>query len=288
MSRDIISASRSGSLVAIHGGPAIIYRADFGITFPTKIGDVVQLDPAAVDGQFAPKTGWQPLGVTRGGVSVNRSFDEVKTEADQSMGAVDSRPSSWTTTISTELLKTDPATLQLAWVGGAITETAKVTTSLQVAPAAGATSVTVNSASGLSVGDQLSIGNLPLQEIVQIQSIVGNVLTLTQGVQYAHASGSLVLKFVRRSLGFGTARALPPSVLAVLCMPNYNDPGAGGVVNGLRMYAFRYCKLTGGSRTINHAPGSDWTLPVEFQAYPDLDIADPDLDTMMVFEEAYV
>lgn len=284
MARNPMAIARAGALIDTHGGPALVYQAPLGTTFPTGIGDVIDLTPGA--SQYLHKSPWTPLGLTKNGVNVSRGFTDVKRNADQTMGDYDSRPVAWNTMISTELLKTDPTTLQLAWVGGAITQTALVKTSVGIAAAAGATSLTVMSAAGLTALDLISVGNGPDQELVSITAIAGNVLTVS-ALLYAHASGALAFKHISRSIPFGTARVLPRKLLSVLCLPNYEDPSAGGAAEGLRMFCFRGVKLEPAQRQIQHSNSADWTLPVSFQAFPDLAIADPDLDTMVIYELAY-
>jgi len=286
MARDVISQARAGSLLESHGGPAVLFYAPLGTTFPTAISDVIDFDAGA--NQFKALSPWTSLGITRSGITVTRGFEDIKRDADQSYGAFDLRPTGWSTMVSTELLKTDPVTLQLAWVGGAITTVAKVSTTLQVAVAATDTTMTVNSISGLSNADYIIMGTGPYQELCKISgSPSGNTVTIAVGAQYAHASGTLVAKLEENTMPYGTARNIPPYLLAVIAPVNYDDPAAGGVVNGLRMFAFRRVKLEAGQRQINHSNGQDWTLPVSFYAFPDLDQGDPDTDTFVVYDLAY-
>lgn len=290
MARDVISAARATALLNTHGGPALLLSAPLNTTFPTSIDDIVQIAGGA--GQWNPQTGWTSLGITRGGINITRGFEEYKRDADQSYGAYDTRPTAWSAMVATELLETSPTAMQTAWVGGAIAATSKVQTTLQTGPAAGATTFVLNSATtgslaSLASGDYISIGTGPAQEWAMVTAITGGNVTVSSGLQYAHISGELVVKFGTNTLSFGTSRSLPPRLLAVLAPLGYDDPAAGGVVNGLRVWVFRRTKLEGGQRQISLSNAADWTLPVSFYAYPDLSITDPEEDTFVMYEMAY-
>lgn len=285
MAKDNISASRATSLLNTHGGPAVLYWAPLGTAFPTKIDDVIQLAGGA--GQWAPVSPWASMGITKGGINITRGFDSFKRESDQSWGVYDIRPTAWTAMVSTTLLETSPVNFQIAWVGGAITTVAKVQTTLQIGPAAGVTSLTVNAPGTIASGDYVSIGVGPSQEYAKVTVAAGNVLTLSSATSYAHSSGELILRFAATNMSFGTSRTIQPRVMAVIAPMGADDPAAGGAFNGIRMWAFRRVKLEASSRQIAFSNAADWDLPVSFEVFPDLSIADPETDTFQMFEFGY-
>lgn len=290
MARDVISAARATALLNTHGGPALLLSAPLNTTFPTALDDIVNIAGGA--SQWTPQTGWTSLGLTRGGINVSRGMEEYKRDADQSYGPYDSRPTSWSAMVSTELLETSPTAMQIAWVGGPIATVAKVQTTLQTGPAAGATTFTMNAAtvgniSSIVSGDYISIGTGPQQEYAMVTINTAGAVTVSSALQYAHVSGELIVKFATNTLAFGTSRSVPPRLLAVIAPLGYDDPAAGGIVNGLRAWVFRRCKLEGGQRQIQLSNSADWTLPVSFYAYPDLSITDPEFDTFVMYEFSY-
>lgn len=68
----------------------------------------------------------------------------------------------------------------------------KGTTTLSVAVASGATTVTVASTSGMLAGSKLTFGSGPTADSATVSSISGNTVTLTSGLGHAHASGATV------------------------------------------------------------------------------------------------
>jgi hypothetical protein len=62
---------------------------------------------------------------------------------------------------------------------------------LSAGPSAGATSISVTSATNLAIGDWLVIekGTVSKEEYVRITNIVGTTLTISTGLQYAHSNG---------------------------------------------------------------------------------------------------
>lgn len=281
MSRDLLSVSRASSLEKTSGGPGVVYIAPYGTTFPTGIGDIVDLDPGAT--QFQPVDPWEVLGLTRGGITVQRGFEETQREADQTMGAYGTRPTSWMANISTEILNIDTVTLQRLWVGGAITSAAAVETTVGVAIASGQTALTVMNGTGIVADDLIVLGTGALQELQKVSAITDEAITLEGNTTYAHASGELVLKLSEESLSFGTAKSLERRLVAVVAPTPIEKPSLGGIVNGYTAWVLRTATLEGGQRAINLQSGPDWSLPVSFRGYPDLDVADPDTDTMVVF-----
>lgn len=285
MAKDVVSGSRATALLNTHGGPALLLWAPLNTAFPTKIDDVVNIAGGVT--QWQPKTGWTSMGMTKGGINLSRGATELKREADQTWGTYDTRPTAWEAMVSTTLLETSPVAFQIAWVGSGIVSVAKIQTVLGVAAAAGVSSVTVAAAGAIASGDYISIGNGPTQEYAQVTTVASNVLTLSAVTQYAHLSGELALKFGTNTVSFGTSRSVPPRLLAAIAPLSFDDPTAGGVVNGIRMWAFRRVKLEGAQRQVALSNAADWDLPVSFLVLPDVSITDPEFDTLQMFEMAY-
>lgn len=78
--RDILQNS---TLISnMQRGPAKVFYAPASLPFPTRIEQVV--DPTG----GAPATGWSALGITRGGINVQKTLDtQVYDDADQITGA---------------------------------------------------------------------------------------------------------------------------------------------------------------------------------------------------------
>lgn len=93
-------------------GPAKILYAPGTLGFPTRIEQVI--DPTT----GAPASGWTPIGLTRGGVNVNKNIDaQVRDDLDQIMGAYDQDITDRSYVITTQLAEVlSPNTqLALAW-----------------------------------------------------------------------------------------------------------------------------------------------------------------------------
>ena len=82
-------------------------------------------------------------------------------------------------------------------------------TTLSAAAAVGATSITVTSATGFSIGETITIGTAPAQETAVITNIVSTTFTLSVGLEQDHASGDAVhgTAASTTSLGGGTISA---------------------------------------------------------------------------------
>jgi len=284
MAKDPSSVARAGAFKKTHGGPGLIFLGDFGTTFPDHPDDVI--DFAGGVSQFTPKAGWTALGMTSGGVTVTRGFEKVDRMADQTYGPFDFRPTQWTTQVSTELVQTDLAALKYAWHGNAPAVTAAGTNSLIATNAVTINDtvidVTTSDGADFSVGDILTVGEGASQEYVKVLSKVSDALTLTTGTIYAHAIGEPVRRLEVQAAGFGTRRIVEPQLVAIIC-PLVEET-AGVITQGYRMYAIRKAKLDAGQRAINHSNTQDWTIPISFMAFPDLDVADMDNDTMTVID----
>lgn len=285
MAKDPISAARAAALRAVHGGPGLVLTAPYGTTVPTKIEEVLQLEGGP--GQFAPLPPWTSVGITRSGIQISRGFEKVDREADQTYGSLDHRPTSWTTTIQTEMIETSPEALRLAWAGSPVTQgDAGDSSELASGSVAGGTSLSVKTGDGskFAEGDIITVGTGSGQEWAEVASIATDTVTLTQPLTYAHATGEKVFIMKKETVSFGTRRLIEPQLLAVIAPLTVEDPSVGGTHSGLRMWLFRRVKLDAGQRQMTLAASGDWTLPVSFVAFPDLAIEDPDNDTFFIVD----
>lgn len=98
-------------------GAARFMWAGTTVTFPTVIGDVVNLST------YLPATGWNDLGATKTGVTITVNNTEETFDVDQITGDIDSRPNNWEVTVNTSLAEVDLTHMQFAWQGGDITGT---------------------------------------------------------------------------------------------------------------------------------------------------------------------
>jgi hypothetical protein len=71
--------------------------------------------------------------------------------------------------------------------------TPTITTSLSTAASAGATSITVSSASGFPVGATVKVGSGLNEDTTSISAVNGSVLTLTRGLGHAHPAADVVV-----------------------------------------------------------------------------------------------
>jgi hypothetical protein len=125
------------NLAKVLRGPAKLLWAGATVGFPTIIQNII--DPTT----GAPATGWNPIGVTRGGINVVKNLDiAVRDDLDQILGAYDQDVTGRSYTVTTQLGEVaDPAQLAVAWeTGGA--------TVAQSATVGGATQVRTSMDSG--------------------------------------------------------------------------------------------------------------------------------------------
>jgi hypothetical protein len=72
-------------------------------------------------GQFDAQTGWTDLGVTKGGITVNRNNAEEAFDVDQIYADILTLPTSWEMNVSASCARADIDLLQYLWEGGTIT-----------------------------------------------------------------------------------------------------------------------------------------------------------------------
>lgn len=266
-----------------HLGPALIFYAPYGQTFPTDVGDVINMTGSS---QWLPKTGWTVAGATKTGIKVERGFTKVDRSSDQSFGPFDSRPNQWTASVTTELLETTPTNMKLAWEGSSIsTDASSVNTTLSANVAVGASSITVTSAASISSGDVLIVDGDAEQEWHTVTLVSGTTLFFgSETMLYTHVSGAVVLKPGKSSQNFGHMRQTKARVLAVIAPLVKISTTYKVTLSLIRMWAFRLTRLGEGNKTMNLTQENDWVLPVSFHAYRDPAITDEVIDTFKVFD----
>lgn len=125
--------------------------------------------------------------------------DGIGDECDDSPGSIDgSRPvvvSEEPVDIEGPAAPTEtPTATATATATGTATPTPVAGTALAAAVAAGANQITVTDASGLAVGDDITIGTGATTETCEITAISGSTLTLDCELEFAHAAGEPVVK----------------------------------------------------------------------------------------------
>jgi hypothetical protein len=90
-------------------GPARIMYANITIGFPTLIGNVVNLST------YAAMANWNDLGATRSGVQISVNNTEESFDIDQILGDIDTLPTSWEASVSTQLAEMTLDRLSFAW-----------------------------------------------------------------------------------------------------------------------------------------------------------------------------
>lgn len=96
-------------------GPARICVAAATQAFPSSISQVVNLST------YASMTGWSDLGATKGGVQVSINNTEESFDVDQVYGDIDSLPTAWECSVSTQLAESTLDRLSFAWEGSTVT-----------------------------------------------------------------------------------------------------------------------------------------------------------------------
>lgn len=269
--------------VNAHVGPALLFYAAYGVTFPTGVGSVVNLSGSS---QWQPKTNWTAFGATKTGIKVERGFTKVDRLSDTSFGPYDHRPNHWTATLTSELLETTPTNLRIGWEGGQIaTSQAYETTTLSAAAAAGASAVVVTSIGTLASGSVISIGGNLTQEWHTLSAVSGTTGTFGgETLLYAQASGEPVVLPSIKSFGFGHPRSITPRQISVIAPLVTVSASLKANVDLFRMWSFRNVRLGEGNRTMNLSQDNDWVLPTSFHCYRDTTITDETIDTFVVYE----
>lgn len=91
------------------------------ISFPTKIGDVVNLST------FDAQTGWNELGATKTGIQITTNNSEESFDVDQILGDIRTQPTNWEVSVSTQLAEMTLERLAVAWEGSDVTTDTSMT-----------------------------------------------------------------------------------------------------------------------------------------------------------------
>ncbi len=95
-------------------GAARLMWAGTTITFPTGIGDIINLST------YDAMTGWNDLGATKTGITIAYSSTEETFDVDQILTDIETRPVSYEQTVTTALAEMTLERLQIAWQAGPI------------------------------------------------------------------------------------------------------------------------------------------------------------------------
>jgi hypothetical protein len=95
-------------------GAARLLWAGTTITFPVKLGDVINLST------YDAITGWNDLGATKTGIQITVNNAEETFDVDQIFGDIDSRPTNWEVSVGTALAEMTVERLQIAWEGSTV------------------------------------------------------------------------------------------------------------------------------------------------------------------------
>lgn len=96
-------------------GPGRVMYAAATQSFPTGISNIVNLST------YASMTGWSDLGATKGGVQVSINNTEESFDVDQVLGDINSLPTAWECSVSTQLAEMTLDRLSFCWEGSTVT-----------------------------------------------------------------------------------------------------------------------------------------------------------------------
>lgn len=96
-------------------GAARLLWAGITITFPTKLGDVINLST------YNAQTGWNELGATKTGINITTNNAEEAFDVDQIAGDIRAEPTNWEMSVATQLAEMTLERLQVAWEGSEVT-----------------------------------------------------------------------------------------------------------------------------------------------------------------------
>jgi hypothetical protein len=236
------------------GGAGRLVYAKYGVAFPTKIEDVIDLSTYELKGP------WKDLGATTEGIETTRGFEEEEFTVDQKLGAVDTDISAWSHGLSTNLAENSLENRQLALIGSPIVETPATlgtATTTTAAIAIGDTTVKVTTASGITAGSYIQVGG----ETVKVASVSGTNVYLERAVTKATASGGNVAPITAlptRRIGYGTPTEIPFITLALLVKRK------DGTIS---LAVFRKAKVASGDKSQTFNSGKR-ILPFALTAFP--------------------
>lgn len=100
-------------------GAARLLIASTSVAAPTQINDIIVT--ASGGTQYDAQTGWTDLGATKTGIQISVNNTEETFDVDQIYGDIDSLPTNWEVSVTTQLAEFTPERLQICWEGSAIT-----------------------------------------------------------------------------------------------------------------------------------------------------------------------
>lgn len=104
----------------IRGAARLLYAAS-SVSAPDEIGDIIHLSSGVGFDQYDAKTGWVDLGATKTGIQISVNNTEETFDVDQIYGDIDSLPTNWEVSVTTQLAEFTPEKLQVAWEGTSVT-----------------------------------------------------------------------------------------------------------------------------------------------------------------------
>jgi hypothetical protein len=107
---------------ALTRGAARLLVAPEDQAFPDEINDVILT--ASGGTQYDPVADWEDLGATLGGITISTNHAEETLGVDQILADIESFPTNWEATVSTQLSENILEHFQLAWEGSAISTNA--------------------------------------------------------------------------------------------------------------------------------------------------------------------
>lgn len=243
----------------IVGGPGRLVFAPFGTPYPARISDVMDLTAP-----FNLKSPWVDLGATNDGISISRGFDTEDFQVDQVSGAVETDITGWTHTLETNLAENTVENRQLALAGGTIITQAPtygMATTLGASVGTNATIITVTSAANIDQGSWIELGGTN-SETVQVSSVQGTTVYLSNPIKYAHAASDPVRPITEpgtKRIGYGTPTDVPFHTYALISQKKDGT---------LYMAVFRKCKISGDDKEQTFGKEKR-LLPLQLTAFPD-------------------
>ena len=238
------------------GGPGRLVWAPHGTTAPESISEVM-----STSNPFDLQGPWKDLGATNDGITMSRGFETEDIPVDQSTTPIDDYITGWSHSISTQLAQNTVENRQLSLIGSAIVETPPTTgtsTTLSNDVAAGATTLTVSSATEFNEGGWLQVGS----EVKRISKIASNTIYVSEPVKQAYTTSDDITPITElgtKRIGYGAVEDRPMVLLALI---NQKKDGT------LYMAVFRKCKVGGDDKEQNFQKGTRY-LPLGLQAFPE-------------------
>ncbi len=117
MATDFLRTNLDDKWAFVRGAARLLVASD-DAAFPTQISQVLQTASGA--GQYDAASAWTDLGATLTGITISVNHTEETFTVDQVLGDIDSQPTDWSATVSTQLAENTLEHFQVAWEGSAI------------------------------------------------------------------------------------------------------------------------------------------------------------------------